>query len=116
MERPSVIAKEFHRAQSVLQWIALMGILGLVTVPSSLVVALLAPAAFLLFAVSLLSSELVKATPTCCTLNRTHQRRKVAVIGAGPSGLAAAREIMNENHDVVIFERSDKLGGAFSAA
>ncbi|XP_074283020.1 flavin-containing monooxygenase FMO GS-OX-like 3 isoform X1 [Silene latifolia] len=35
----------------------------------------------------------------------------VAVIGAGVAGLIAARELQNEGHRVVIFEKSDKLGG-----
>ncbi|XP_074279988.1 flavin-containing monooxygenase FMO GS-OX5-like isoform X2 [Silene latifolia] len=36
---------------------------------------------------------------------------KVAVIGAGVAGLIASRELQNEGHQVVIFEKSDKLGG-----
>ncbi|XAR63199.1 hypothetical protein NMG60_11023052 [Bertholletia excelsa] len=36
---------------------------------------------------------------------------KVAVIGAGASGLAAARELQREDHQVVVFEKLDRLGG-----
>lgn len=37
--------------------------------------------------------------------------RHVAVIGAGASGLVAARELRREGHSVVVFERGDRLGG-----
>lgn len=38
---------------------------------------------------------------------------KVAVIGAGAAGLVAARELRQEGHQVVVFERSTKVGGAW---
>ncbi|CAA2954212.1 flavin-containing monooxygenase FMO GS-OX-like 2 [Olea europaea subsp. europaea] len=38
---------------------------------------------------------------------------KVAVIGAGVAGLAAARELKREGHQVVVYEKSDKLGGTW---
>ncbi len=37
--------------------------------------------------------------------------RKVAVIGAGPAGLAAAHRLAVKGHDVVIFEARPKAGG-----
>ncbi|XP_042950511.1 flavin-containing monooxygenase FMO GS-OX-like 4 isoform X2 [Carya illinoinensis] len=37
--------------------------------------------------------------------------RHVAVIGAGASGLVAARELRREGHSVVVFERGDQVGG-----
>jgi formate dehydrogenase major subunit len=37
--------------------------------------------------------------------------KKVAVIGGGPAGLAAARELKRCGHDVTIFERESYLGG-----
>jgi len=37
--------------------------------------------------------------------------KKVAVIGSGPAGLAAAQQLNRMGHDVVIFERSDRIGG-----
>lgn len=37
--------------------------------------------------------------------------KRVAVIGSGPSGLAAAQQLRRLGHTVVLFEKSDKAGG-----
>jgi len=37
--------------------------------------------------------------------------KKVAVIGSGPSGLAAALLLNRRGHEVTVFERSDRVGG-----
>src|SRR6202048_3168333 len=37
--------------------------------------------------------------------------KRIAVIGAGPSGLATAQQLTRAGHDVVVFERSDRIGG-----
>ncbi|OAY64388.1 Flavin-containing monooxygenase FMO GS-OX-like 3 [Ananas comosus] len=39
---------------------------------------------------------------------------KVAVIGAGVSGLVAARELLREGHEVVVFEKSGRVGGTWA--
>jgi glutamate synthase (NADPH/NADH) small chain len=41
----------------------------------------------------------------------TRTGRKVAVVGSGPSGLAAAQQLTRVGHDVVVFERADAIGG-----
>ncbi|XP_043725042.1 flavin-containing monooxygenase FMO GS-OX5-like isoform X2 [Telopea speciosissima] len=38
---------------------------------------------------------------------------KVAVVGAGACGLVAARELRREGHQVVVFEKGDRLGGTW---
>jgi glutamate synthase (NADPH/NADH) small chain len=37
--------------------------------------------------------------------------KKVAVVGSGPAGLAAAQQLTRAGHDVVVFERDDRIGG-----
>ena len=37
--------------------------------------------------------------------------KKVAVIGSGPAGLAAAAQLNNAGHSVTVFERDDEPGG-----
>jgi glutamate synthase (NADPH/NADH) small chain len=37
--------------------------------------------------------------------------KRVAVVGSGPAGLAAAQELARVGHDVTVFERDDRIGG-----
>jgi NAD(P)H-dependent glutamate synthase small subunit len=37
--------------------------------------------------------------------------KKVAIVGSGPSGLAAAQQLCRAGHDVTVFERADRIGG-----
>jgi glutamate synthase (NADPH) small chain len=37
--------------------------------------------------------------------------RRVAVVGSGPAGLAAAQQLTRAGHDVTVYERDDRLGG-----
>ncbi|MEW6777546.1 MAG: glutamate synthase subunit beta [Bdellovibrionota bacterium] len=48
----------------------------------------------------------VKAEPA-----RMKTGKKVAVVGSGPAGLAAAQQLCRAGHDVTVFERADRIGG-----
>ena len=48
----------------------------------------------------------IKANPP---LNRTG--KKIAVVGSGPAGLAAAQQLNKAGHTVDVFERDSKIGG-----
>src|SRR5436853_4779633 len=37
--------------------------------------------------------------------------KRVAVVGSGPAGLAAAQQLTRGGHDVTVFERADRIGG-----
>lgn len=52
------------------------------------------------------SQGLVKANPP-----KVRTGKKIAVIGSGPSGLAAADQLNQRGHSVTVFERSDRVGG-----
>ena len=43
-------------------------------------------------------------------------KRRVVVVGAGPAGLEAARVSRSRGHDVVLFEKSDAVGGQVNLA
>jgi glutamate synthase (NADPH/NADH) small chain len=37
--------------------------------------------------------------------------KRVAVVGSGPAGLAAAQQLARAGHDVTLFEKADRIGG-----
>jgi glutamate synthase (NADPH) small chain len=37
--------------------------------------------------------------------------KRVAIVGSGPAGLAAAQQLARVGHDVIVFEKSDRVGG-----
>jgi glutamate synthase (NADPH/NADH) small chain len=37
--------------------------------------------------------------------------KKVAIVGSGPAGLACAQQLARAGHDVVVFEKNDRIGG-----
>ncbi len=37
--------------------------------------------------------------------------KKVAIVGSGPAGLAAAQQLARAGHDVTVFEKNDRVGG-----
>jgi len=42
---------------------------------------------------------------------RVKTGKRVAVVGSGPAGLAAAQQLARQGHDVTVFERADRVGG-----
>ncbi len=47
-------------------------------------------------------------TPVRASVRTT---RRVAVVGSGPSGLAAAQQLTRAGHSVTVYERADRIGG-----
>jgi glutamate synthase (NADPH/NADH) small chain len=37
--------------------------------------------------------------------------KKVAIVGSGPAGMACAQQLARAGHDVVLFEKNDRIGG-----
>lgn len=71
----------------------------------------------------------VYCLPVRCTVNPVNGRevefmnhplpekkKKVVVVGGGPAGMEAARDAAGRGHEVVLFEKSDELGGALIEA
>ncbi len=49
-------------------------------------------------------------------VEKTHQAKSIAVVGAGPAGLACATTLAERGHQVDLFERNDRIGGQFRLA
>jgi 2,4-dienoyl-CoA reductase (NADPH2) len=56
------------------------------------------------------------AHETMLTLRPTQRSKRVAVVGAGPAGLAAATAAAERGHSVELFEAADEIGGQFQLA
>jgi 2,4-dienoyl-CoA reductase (NADPH2) len=56
------------------------------------------------------------AHETVLTLLPAKRNRRVAVVGAGPAGLAAATAAAERGHTVELFEAADEIGGQFQLA
>src|SRR5581483_5016555 len=41
----------------------------------------------------------------------TKTGKRVAIVGSGPAGLACAQQLARAGHDVVVFEKNDRIGG-----
>jgi 2,4-dienoyl-CoA reductase (NADPH2) len=50
------------------------------------------------------------------TITPTTAKKRVAVVGAGPAGLAAATTLAERGHSVALFDRASEIGGQFNMA
>ncbi|MEU1471746.1 NADPH-dependent 2,4-dienoyl-CoA reductase [Streptomyces sp. NPDC005761] len=50
------------------------------------------------------------------TLSPTRTRKRVAVVGAGPAGLACALTASERGHEVTLFDAADEIGGQLNVA
>ena len=53
---------------------------------------------------------------TTLTISAAPQKKRIAVVGAGPAGLAAATTLAERGHEVHLFESSAEIGGQFNLA
>ena len=44
-------------------------------------------------------------------INKIKTNKKVAVIGSGPAGLSCSQQIARAGHDVILYEKNDRIGG-----
>ena len=49
-------------------------------------------------------------------LKKTENKKKVAVIGAGPAGVVAAKTLVLRGHDVTLYEKENIVGGTLNVA
>ena len=56
-----------------------------------------------------------KLASHCSLLKMTHKPKRIAVIGAGVSGVTTAKHLKASGIDVVVYERSSGCGGVWYA-
>ena len=49
-------------------------------------------------------------------MSLAHKKPRIAIIGGGPAGLVAAKSLLEESLQPVVFEQSSALGGQWHAA
>lgn len=49
-------------------------------------------------------------------VGKAGEKKKVVIVGGGPAGMQAALTAVERGHDVVLFEKEDKLGGTLNHA
>ena len=47
-------------------------------------------------------------------INKNKTNKKIAIVGSGPAGLAAAQQLCRAGHSVTVFERNEYIGGLLS--
>ena len=57
------------------------------------------------------SSSMAAANVPLPVSTQVRTGRKVAIVGSGPAGLAAADQLNKMGHEVTVYERSDRIGG-----
>eukprot|EP00939_MAST-03C_sp_MAST-3C-sp1_P001389 g1389.t1 len=78
--------------------------------------AFLTPAFAIATLLSFVAYEMSNPMPKHWQSPVSRRKKRVAIIGAGPSGIATAREVLAEGHEVVVFEYGNNIGGAFATA
>ena len=44
-------------------------------------------------------------------VSRTRTGKRIAIVGSGPAGLAAAQQLARAGHEVTVYEKADRIGG-----